>query len=162
MSLASLQADVIDRRIQNGARVIFEDYTYYAERDCRLSPQGEVLAELAERAGMTREELIAVRQWAQQTTKKSCERLAQEMTLVYTLNEQRDRVLAAQYVSKGEAAETTRIVLGGDLLDLDCIYGGLLVRGSYVFVSELAFEEGLKRYEPAALLNGLIEERLTA
>ena len=63
MSLASSQADIIERRVQNGARVIFEDYTYYAERDCKLSPKGEELAEAAECFGMTREKLIALRQW---------------------------------------------------------------------------------------------------
>ena len=69
--------------------------------------------------------------------------------------------MAAQYVSTGEAAEIAGTV-PGDLLSLDDMYGGVLVRGSHIFVSELALEEGLKRYEPEALLNGLIHERLAA
>ena len=57
----------------------------------RLSPKGEELAEIADSLDMTREKLIAFRQWAQQTTKRCNERLAQEMTVLYTLNEPRDR-----------------------------------------------------------------------
>jgi len=161
MSWVSLQSDIVERRVRDGARVIFEDYTYFAKRDRRLSPKGEELAELAERAGMTRERLIALRQWVQQTNKKCRERLAQEMTMVYTLSEQID-VLSAQYLSKGEAAEMTGVVLPGELLDLDEIHRGLLVRGSYIFVSELALKKGLKRYGPVELLNGLIDERMAA
>jgi hypothetical protein len=102
-----------------------------------------------------------MRQWAQRITKECTERLAQEKTLVYTLNEPRDRVLAAHYVSTGEAAEIGRTV-PGDLLSLDDYFGGFLVRGRYVFVSDSAFEEGLKKYQPEDLLNGLIAERSAA
>ena len=49
-----------------------------------------------------------------------------------------------------------------DLLDLDNLHGGMLVRAGYVFVSETAPTEGLRKYEPARLLNGLIEERQAA
>ncbi len=162
MGLRSLQADIIDRRIENGARTTVEDYTFRAGYDYRLSPQGEALAELAEQAGMTRTKLIALRQWAQRMTKESNERLAREMTLVFTMNERRDRLLTCQYMRKGEASNTTRAVMGGDLLDLDVVYGGLLVRGVYVFVSDAAFERGLEKYGPDGLFNGLIDERLAA
>lgn len=161
MGLISLQADITERRAQNGARVIFEDYTYLAERDCKLSPKGEELAETAEFLEMTREKFIALRQWVQEISQRSRERLALEKTLIYTLNVPRDRVLAVQYVSTGEAAEIGRAV-PGDLLSLDDYYGGLLVRGCYIFVSELALKEGLKKYEPESLLKGLFQERLAA
>jgi hypothetical protein len=161
MSLVSLQSDIIERRVRDGARVTYEDYTYFAEQDKRLSPKGEELAESAESLGMTREKLISVRQWLQQTIEECRERLAQEMTLVYTLSEPRDRVLNAQYLTKAKAAELAPVV-PGDLLDLDAMYGGLLVCGIHIFVSDLALEEGLKRYEPADLLNSLFEERRAA
>jgi hypothetical protein len=61
----------------------------------------------------------------------------------------------------GDAAQTSRAV-PGDLLSLDDSYGGLLVSDRYVFVSDLAVQEGLKKYEPDALLNGLITEHLAA
>jgi hypothetical protein len=49
-------------------------------------------------------------------------------------------------------------------LDLDCKYGGLLLRDDYIFISELAAVEGLCKYEPdpVALLNGLLADRLAA
>jgi hypothetical protein len=162
MSLVSLEADIIERRVQDGARAIFENYTFYAANDSRLSPKGEELAETAEEFGMTREKLIAMRRWVQQVTKECNERLAREMTVMYTLNEPRDRVLAAQYLTKHDAAETARTVVPGDLLDLDDIYDGVLVRSTYIFVSEKAIEDGLERYEPEDLLNGLIHERAAA
>jgi hypothetical protein len=161
MSLVSLQSDIIERRVRDGARVIFEDYTYFSERDERLSPKGEELAEIADSLDMTREKLIASRQWVQQTNKRCRERLAHEMTFVYTLNEPRDRVLNTQYLRKGQATKLAPVV-PGDLLDLDGMYRGLLVCGTCIFVSELAIAEGLKRYEPSELLNGLIGERLAA
>jgi hypothetical protein len=161
MSLVSYLADITERRTENLASVVFEDYTYHAKGDCGLSPKGQELVELAEEWGTTREKLIAMRQWAQRITKECTERLAQEKTLIYTLNEPRDRVLAARYVSTGEAAEIGCAV-PGDLLSLDDYFGGLLVQGRYVFVSDSTFEEGLKKYRPEDLLNGLIAERSAA
>jgi hypothetical protein len=161
MSWVSYYGDITERQVQNGARVIFENYTYLARHDNKLSPKGEELAETAEFLEMSREKFIALRQWMQEISKTSRERMAQEKTLVYTLNESRDRVLAAQYVSTGEVAEIGRAV-PGDLLSLDDSYGGLLVSGRYVFVSDLTVREGLKKYKPDALLNGLITEGLAA
>jgi hypothetical protein len=145
MSWVSYYGDITERQVQNGARVIFENYTYLAGHNDKLSPKGEELAETAEFFEMSREKFIALRHWMQEISKTNRERLAQEKTLVYTLNESRDRVLAAQYVSTGEAAEIGRAV-PGDLLSLDDSYGGLLVSGRHVFVSDLTVQEGLKKY----------------
>jgi hypothetical protein len=161
MSLVSYLADITERRAEHDARVIFEDFTYHARGDCRLSPKGEELAALAEEWGTSREKLIAMRQWAQRITKECEERLARELVVLFTLNEARDLVLGKQYITKGEAAEIA-YTPGGDILDLDDIYGGLLVRGRYIFISETAVIDGLKRYEPDSLLNGLIHERAVA
>jgi hypothetical protein len=157
----SYYGDITERQVQNGARVIFENYTYLAKSDNKLSPKGEELADTAEFFEMSREKFIALRHWMQEISKTSRERLAQEKTLVYRLNESRDRVLAAQYVTTGEAAEIGRAV-PGDLLGLDDSYGGLLVSGRYIFVSDATVQEGLKKYKADALLKGLITERLTA
>jgi hypothetical protein len=162
MSLVSLEADIVERRVQDGARIIFENYTYFAPNDSRLSPRGEELAETAEEFGTTREKFIALRQWVQKVTKECHERLAREMTVMYTLNEPRDRVLAAQYLTKHDAAAIARTVVPGELLDLDDVYGGVMVRGTYIFVSEMAIEDGLTRYQPEDLLNGLIYDRTAA
>src|ERR1700738_268102 len=121
MGLVSFKEDITEPRVQDRALIMFEDCTYYAESDCKLSPKGEELAEMAESLGTTRQKLTALRRWAQETTKTSLERLAREKTIIYTLNEPRDRVLNAQYVSTGEAAEIGRAV-PGDLLSLDDVY----------------------------------------
>lgn len=91
-------------------------------------------------------------------TNESNDRLSTEMTAVFTLNAERSRVISFQAMQKGQAAEKTMAVVGGDLLDLDEIYGGLLVRGIYIFVSELALARGIEEYGANAL-NGLISER---
>jgi hypothetical protein len=161
MGLASLQADIVDRRSQNGARLIFEDQ--YPHGHSKPNLQGDsTLTAAAEALGMTPAKLIALRKWVTRVTKECNERLSREMTLVYTLNEQRTRVLAVKYMPKGEAAEMAKVVPGGELLDLDHLYGGMLVRCGYVFVSEALLREGLRKYAPPALLNGLIEERRAA
>lgn len=162
MGFKSLQDDVIERRAENGARVIFETYGCYFSNDLRLSPRGEELAETAEELGMSRRKLIFLRLWLQRVTRECEERLAREMTVMYTLNEPRDRILAAKYLTKQEAAELAPMVVPGELLDLDEMYGGVMVRGRHIFVSEDAIADGLTRYEPEELLNGLIHERAEA
>jgi hypothetical protein len=166
MGLASLQADIIDRRSQNGARIIFEDQ--YPQGDALLSPQGDpALAAMAAAVGMTPGELIAIREWAQRMTKECNERLSREMTLVYTLDEetlheQWTKVVAVEYVLKREAVEMTKVA-GGQLLDLDRMYGGLLACNRYVFVSEKVFRERRCKYDNAVtLLEELMEERWAA
>ena len=89
------------------------------------------------------------------------ERLAREKVVLCTLNEARDRVLRKQYVTKAEASKITPIC-GGEILDLEAVYNGLMVRGRYLLVSESAVVEGLKKYAPDDLLNGLIKERTSA
>ena len=162
MGLPSYLDYITERRAENGARVIFENYTYLAANGSRLSPRGEELAEIAEEFGMTREKLISLRQLVQQINKECNERLASEKTLMYTLNEARDRILGIQYLTKHDAAEAARAVVPGDLLDLDDVYGGVMVRGAFIFVSDQAAEDGLQRYTPNDLLNGIIHERAAA
>jgi hypothetical protein len=160
MGWVSFQADIIERRVRDEARIIFEDqyplqnFTVNVQADSELTSAAQAL-------GMTPEKLIALREWVQRVGKENKERLLRETTLVYTLNEHRTRVLAVEFISKEEAA-AKYVVAGGDLLDLDCIYRGVLVRGRYIFVSESAAAQGLSRYEPTELLNGLIEEQCAA
>jgi hypothetical protein len=117
--------------------------------------------------GMTPGELIALRKWFRRLMKECEERLSREMTLVYTfdeetLHEEWTNVVAVEYVSKREAVEMTKAVWG-QLLDLDCIYGGILLHKPYVFVSEKVFTERRCKYDDAvALLEGLMEERWAA
>jgi hypothetical protein len=64
------------------------------------------------------------------------------------------------YLYKREAVEITKVAMGGDLLDLDCEFGGMITCEDYIFVSEQAAVEALRKYEPepVALLNGLLAE----
>jgi hypothetical protein len=103
----------------------------------------------------TAAELTSFRKLLQRVEKECEERLSREMTLVYALNEPRTLVLAAHYLSKGEAAEMTKVP-GVFLLDLDHVYGGVLVRNDCVFVSEQMLAEGLRKYQPAALGRGAL------
>jgi hypothetical protein len=160
MSLVSLQADINDRRLENGAAIVFEDQYPARKRQAAAQFDPKLTAQL-KFLDMTPDELIELRKWARCVVKKSTERLLREMTLVYTLNEPRDRVTGVEFISKMQAADKYPIA-GGELLDLDCIYGGLLVRARNVYVSETAVADALDRYEPAHLLNGLIGERHAA
>jgi hypothetical protein len=159
MAFPKYREDDLDRRIENSAAILDEYQPSLTEIDRRASsPQGEsTLASMAEAVRMTQAELIAMREWVQSVIKECDERLSREMTLVYRLNEQRTRVLAVKYMSKGEAAEWAKAVPPGELLGLDSVYGGMLLCDSYVFVSERTLAEGLREYASApALLNGLI------
>lgn len=161
MGLVSYLADITERRVQDGAGIIFDDYNHVAKCGHKLSPQGQELVELAEEWGTTREKLIEMRQWVKRITKTCKERLAREKVVLCTLNEARDQVLRKQYVTKGEASKIAP-VCGGEILDLEAVYNGLMVRGRYLLVSESAVVEGLKKYAPDDLLNGLIKERTGA
>ncbi len=161
MTRASHYDDILERRIENGAEILAGEHILYAIDDDRLSPKGEELAEAAQAFGTTRTKMFELRQLVAHINETCKERLSKEMTLVYTFNEPRDRVVAKGYMAKGEAAEMAGTVLPGDLLDLD-MYGGLLVRGRFVFISDKALARGLKAYGADALLNGLIKERLAA
>ncbi|KJC50003.1 hypothetical protein UB31_15150 [Bradyrhizobium sp. LTSP849] len=161
MSLVSYLADITERRVQDGAHIIFDDYNHVAKYDHKLSPQGQELVELAEEWGTTRQKLIEMRQWIKRITKACEERLALEKVVLCTLNEARDQVLRKQYMTKGEASKIAPMC-GGEILDLEAAYNGLMVRGRYLLVSESAVIEGLKKYAPDDLLNGLIKERTSA
>ncbi|MDA9426251.1 hypothetical protein [Bradyrhizobium sp. CCBAU 53380] len=161
MTRASYYDDILERRIENGAKILAGEHILYAIEDARLSQKGEELAEAAHAFGTTRAKMFALRKLVGQISQTCEERLAREMTLVYTLNELRDRVVAAGYMTKAEAAEMAGTVVPGELLDID-LYGGLLVRGRFVFLSEKELARGLEVYEAKALLNGLIKERLAA
>lgn len=79
------------------------------------------------------------------------------MTLVYRLSEDYTLAKTVGYLTKGEAEKITG-VCGGEILDLDDVYGGFLVRNRYIFISESAAVRGIKRYG-SDLINGLLDER---
>ncbi|MCA1396113.1 hypothetical protein [Bradyrhizobium sp. BRP56] len=156
MSLVSLQADINDRQLENGARIVFEYQHPFGDRsNARFDPQ---LIASARSLDMEPEELFDLRRWFRRVTKESTQRLLREMAAVYTLNEPRDIVLKTEYLTMMQVSERYPIP-GGDLLSLDDSYCGLLLSGRYIYVSEAAIADALNRYAPADLLNGMIEER---
>jgi hypothetical protein len=46
-------------------------------------------------------------------------------------------------------------VIEFELLDLDAV-GGMFIRADHLFISETKVEDGLRRFAPEALLNGLL------
>lgn len=158
MSRISLLDDILDRRIENGALITVEGYARRASADNRLSPEGEKLAEIADSLDMTRHELINMRKWFRKITNECNKRLQEEKTALFTLNESRDRVIGFQLVTKAEAASST-VIVPGTLLDLDTLFGGLLVQGVHIYISEEVFDQGLQKYG-SGVLKGLIDERL--
>ncbi len=156
MSLVSLQADINDRQLENGARIVFEYQRPSGDRsNARFDPR---LIASARSLDMEPEELFDLRRWLRRMTKESTERLLREMAAVYTLNEPRDIVLKTEYLTMMQVSKRYPIP-GGDLLSLDDSYGGLLVSGRYIYVSEAAIADALNRYAPGDLLNGMIKER---
>src|SRR5438046_2007951 len=74
MGWVSFQADIIERRVQDEARIIFEDQ--YPVGNFTVSAQANSeLASSAQALGMTQEKLIALREWLQRVGKESKERL---------------------------------------------------------------------------------------
>jgi hypothetical protein len=116
----------------------------------------------ARKLGMTPEKLREVRAWVQKTTKECNERLAREKVLVFKLNEQRTLMTTIGYMTKDEASKVAWIA-GGELLDLDDLYGGMFVRADHFFISENKLLDAERRYgsglELGVLIDYLLSER---
>lgn len=153
MALAKHQEEIIERRGRNGARIVYEYQYPHGNADDTRS---------ANPFGYTPEKMAELRAFVRKVTQECEERLSKEMTLVYKLNDERTCAFPLGYMTKGEAAGKAPVVLGGELLDLDNMYGGLLVRHGYIFVSDAKLEHGLRRYPRESLLSGLIDEKLAA
>ncbi len=159
MGLISLQADINERRLENGASVVFEDqYPVRYRSNAKFAPE---LIRAAQSLDITPDELFELRKWIRREINDATERLNREMAVVYTLNAARDRTTGAEFITKMEASEKYPIA-GGDLLDLDYLYGGMFVREGFIFISEAAFMDATDRYEPADILNGMFAERSAA
>jgi hypothetical protein len=139
MGLVSKQADEIDRRIET-ARV-----SYSSTSILKATSGGR-----RKTPSLSRQPKLGERHRRNWLPSESAFRLSQQKTFVYTLNKQRTNLLAVQYMSKGDAAET-KFVWGDDLLHVDDWYRGILVRGQHVFLSERTVAEGLYKHGPAEL-----------
>jgi hypothetical protein len=163
MGYASCLEHDVERRGQNRAAIEFE--FQHPQTSIKRAVQTESSTERLRSADtfepfMSREEVIAVREWCRRATQECNERLSREKVLLFKLNEQR-QVLKVEYLTKGEAAEITGVG-GGQLLDLDGLHDGVLSWFGYLFASDDLVEDGLQRYgtnvAPVALMNALIGE----
>ncbi len=131
MALAKHHEEIGERRRENNARIIDEfDYP-------RATSQS------AEWAAIPHGEVIRLRLWVQRVNRECEERLSREMLVVYKLNKQRTILTPLGYMPKAEAVKTARWVAGGELLDLDDLYGGIFIRADHLFISETKFLQGL-------------------
>jgi hypothetical protein len=151
MALAKYYEDIVDQRRANGVAIMF-DYQHPQENIRRAALTGSSECHL-----MPPSELAEIRLWLQQENKECEERLAREQMLIFKLNEQRTKALPVGFLPKREAAKTIG-VFKFELLELDN-YGGMFVRADHLFISQTKVVEGLRRYAPEALLNGLLNER---
>jgi hypothetical protein len=153
VALGKYFEDIALRRCEDGARIVYE-YQHPQPAPSYSQPWGSL--------GLSPEKLADLRNWVQRVNKECEERLAREMVLHYEFNKERTTVVAAQYVTKGDAAKAA-FVPGGELLDLDVLYGGALVLGRHIFISEAAFERCLLRHgsdlTTSALFDDLFAER---
>jgi hypothetical protein len=157
--LNSLYEDIIERRCGNGARIGYE-YQYETRAGLQLRNSRAVTGS-SQPPWYTPEKQAAFLAWFNPIIKECMERLAREKVLVYKLNEQRTELSGVGYLTK-EETEALAWVLGGEMLDLDHVYGGILFRNDYLIISENKFEQGLRRYgsdiEPGDLIEHLIRE----
>jgi hypothetical protein len=158
MALAKYYEDIIERRGENRARIEFE---YQCPQNVRPTvPNGRKPRADAFVPLISREEVIALREWNRRALKEWEERSSREKVVLFELNEQR-QVVKVSYLTKGEAAELTGVG-GGELLSLDSYYGGIVSCFGYIFASDDLVADGLRRYganvAPVALMNALIDE----
>jgi hypothetical protein len=156
MALAKHHEEIFERRCANGARILSE----YQHPQGRYRPPEKCL-ERPIRAFPTRDDMIAacetIRQVFQKNKQKYQQRLAQETTFLLKFNADGIGLSESRYLTKGEAAELSGAPWG-HILDLENIYGGLLLRGSYLFISEETVSDGLRRYGSDFTLSLLIDD----
>jgi hypothetical protein len=161
MALAKHHEEIIERRCENGARTLFE----YQHPQVRQHPNaGRPIRQFP-----TRDEMIGAwetfRQVFQKNKQKYHRRLAQETTFLFKFNAGGIGLSESKYLTKGEAIKLTGVPWG-QILDLESIYGGLLLHGSYLFIAEAKVTDALRRYGSdftlSTLIDDIAEERAAA
>jgi hypothetical protein len=157
MGYSSLAHDIAERQLEHGARGYISPFIFPTPTYASARPSDPDEA-TARKWNMTPEKLREFRVWVLKTMKEYEERLAREKVLVLKLNEQRTVMTLVGYMAKDEAVKKVAIsVIGGELLNLDDTYGGMLVRVGYFFISEKKLLKGLERHGPDLKLDALID-----
>lgn len=103
--------------------------------------------------GLSPENWAAVKAVVQEINQRSRRRYAEERALLYRLSQERTSATNLGYMTKGEAANIARGVVTGEILDSDDLYGGVMVRAGYLFISEVKLEAGLREHGSNLTLN---------
>lgn len=157
------EKDVIGRRLENRARVVNE---YQPMQSNSASPEKHQPT----LCHISFEERARLLEFIDQINKKCRERMAREKVLVYKLEQMADGVLVAyslDWMTKADADKNIRAgVAGGELLDLDPVYIGILYRKYYLFLSENALTRSIDEFGPdvdlMTLVPWLYEQRQAA
>jgi hypothetical protein len=162
MALAKHYEETIERMLTNDAREVFQ---YQHPQSCR-SPQK---ADRPIRQFPTKDEWMRawkrILQVFQKNEPKYQRRLAQETTFVFKFDAAQMLLFDGKYLSKGEAAKLTGVPWG-HILDLEDMFGGVLLRGSHLFIAEQRVTEAQRKYGSdltlSALIDDIIKERMQA
>jgi len=153
------EKDIIERRLENGACVVNE---YQPMR----GNNWPVASDDSETWQLSPEQVMLTRQFFERVNKECEERMAREKVIVYKfvkLNERQTALTLLEHMTKAEAVELRAGVTGGQLLDLDAVYMGILLSDGYLFISENAMVRGLRKYGSdvalITLIEGLFEEK---
>jgi hypothetical protein len=172
-ALAKHYEEITERLSANEARIIYE--YQHPQANVKRVASTESFTKQRRIADVppipSDDEWAAVSDFVRRANEKYKERLSREMVVLFKLKEQRTE-MSAEYVispvgcfTKGEAAELTG-VSGGELLDLDNLYGAIIGRTGYLFISESREQHGIRKYGSdvtvAALIDDLIKERQVA
>jgi hypothetical protein len=166
MALTSLLADIIERRCADGARVISE---YQPSLRGRWPVDPRPKGERPMQQSPTKEEWMRawgiILQVVQKHEQRYQLRLAEEMTFFFKFNADRTELSDGKYLTKGEASQLTGAPWG-QILDLEQMFGGVLVWGSYLFIAEAKVMDAFRRYGSdltlSHMINDIAEERTAA
>jgi hypothetical protein len=146
MALAKHHEEIILRRSDHGARIVYEyQHPQGATKRGADPDQLRSAGRSGDRPELTPEKWVALKATIDRMINECNERLAREMTAVFKLNEQKTKLSKVGFVTKSEAAAVTG-VHERELLELDSVYGGTFVRSGHLFISEIAFVNGVRTY----------------
>lgn len=147
MALAKHHEEIIERRSRNGALIVYE--YQHSSGDRRAAEPRSPL-------DLSPEKWAEVRAFVHEINERCKQRYATEMTLLYKLNKERTIATGIGFMTKGEASEIADGVLSCEILDLDNVYGGIMVRADYLFISKAKLEAGLLKHGTGLTLNDLL------
>jgi hypothetical protein len=160
------EKDVIERRFENGAAIIFE-YQHPHASSLRITRPQTLGTSSHKSFELSHEQKKRLRAFFEKAKREADEQLAREKTFVFRLSKDRTLFWTLGYMTKREACDNTLGGMGGGVLrELDGLYRGVLIFCDHLYISETTFARALERYgeeiAPAFLIDHLCRERLAA